>query len=94
MLTLQDKMTNSIMSQIEAVTPGSGAYMNEANFQQPNYKNVFFGSNYQKSLSIKNKWDPDNLFYAIKSVGSDYWNVTANGRMCKGVIFSPENVDT
>jgi len=82
MIALQDKMTDSIMPQIEAVTPGSGAYMNEADFRQPNYKEVFFGSNYQKLLSIKNKWDADHLFYAIKSVGSDYWNVAADGRMC------------
>jgi FAD/FMN-containing dehydrogenase len=82
MLALQDKMTDSIMPQIEAVTPGSGAYMNEADFRQPNYQEVFFGSNYDKLLNIKNKWDPYHLFYAIKSVGSDYWNVAADGRMC------------
>jgi hypothetical protein len=81
MIALQDKMTNSIMPQIEAVTPGSGAYVNEADFRQPNYKEVFFGSNYQQLLSIKDKWDANHLFYAIKSVGSDYWNV-ADGRMC------------
>lgn len=83
MLALQNKMTDSIMPQIESVTPGSGAYMNEADFRQPNYQEVFFGSNYNRLLSIKNKWDPNHLFYAIKSVGSEYWNVTENGRMCR-----------
>ncbi|KFY17338.1 hypothetical protein V492_00748 [Pseudogymnoascus sp. VKM F-4246] len=83
MIALQDKMTDSIMPQIEAVTPGSGAYMNEADFRQPDYKEVFFGSNYEKLLSIKKKWDEDYLFYAITSVGSDHWNVAADGRMCR-----------
>lgn len=83
MIALQDKMTDSIMPQIEAVTPRSGAYMNEADFRQPNYKEVFFGSNYPKLLSIKDKWDGDYLFYATKSVGSDHWNVAADGRMCR-----------
>jgi FAD/FMN-containing dehydrogenase len=82
MIALQDKMTDSIMPQIEAVTPGSGAYMNEADFRQPDYQDAFFGINYNKLLSIKNKWDPNHLFYAIKSVGSEYWTVAANGRMC------------
>lgn len=83
MIALQDKMTDSIMPQIEAVTPGSGAYMNEADFRQPNYKEEFFGSNYPKLLSIKNKWDGDYLFYATTSVGSDHWNVGPDGRMCR-----------
>jgi FAD/FMN-containing dehydrogenase len=83
MIALQDEMTDSIMPQIEAVTPGSGAYMNEADFRQPDYQEAFFGSNYKKLLSIKNKWDPNHLFYAIKSVGSEYWQVAGNGRMCK-----------
>ncbi|OBT65761.1 hypothetical protein VE03_03276 [Pseudogymnoascus sp. 23342-1-I1] len=83
MIALQDKMTGSIMPQIEAVTPGSGAYMNEADFRQPDYKEAFFGSNYPKLLDIKNKWDEDYLFYATNSVGSDHWNVAPDGRMCK-----------
>lgn len=83
MIALQDKMTYSIMPQIEAVTPGSGAYMNEADFRQPDYQDVFFGSNYNKLLRIKHKWDPNHLFYAIKSVGSEFWKVAANGRMCR-----------
>ncbi|OBT81769.1 hypothetical protein VE02_09400 [Pseudogymnoascus sp. 03VT05] len=83
MIALQDKMTDSIQPQIEAVTPGSGAYMNEADFRQPDYKEAFFGSNYPKLLKIKEKWDRDYLFYATKSVGSDHWNIAADGRMCR-----------
>ncbi|RFU28972.1 hypothetical protein B7463_g7353, partial [Scytalidium lignicola] len=83
MLALQDLMTEQIMPQIEAVTPNSGAYMNEADFRQPNFEDAFFGSNYAKLLKIKNTWDPSYFFYAIDSVGSTYWNVAENGRMCK-----------
>lgn len=83
MLSLQDKMTDLVMPQIEGVTPGSGAYLNEADFRQPNYQEEFFGENYAKLLAIKKKYDPSNLFYAIKSVGSDAWTVAADGRMCR-----------
>ncbi|KAH8820658.1 hypothetical protein F5884DRAFT_57366 [Xylogone sp. PMI_703] len=83
MIALQDLMTDSIIPQLEAITPGSGAYMNEADFRQPNFQEVFFGGNYDKLLQIKNKWDPENFFYAIDSVGSTYWSVANDGRMCK-----------
>lgn len=82
MLALQDLMTNIVMPEIEAVTPGSGAYVNEADFRQPNFQETFWGSNYDKLRSIKNKYDPENLFYATKGVGSEAWNVFDNGRMC------------
>jgi len=83
MLEAQDLMTNTIMPAIEAATPGSGAYMNEADFQQPNFKEVFFGDNYNSLLSIKKKYDPDHFFYASAAVGSDKWRVANDGRMCR-----------
>jgi hypothetical protein len=83
MIALQDKMTYEIVPQLEAVTPGSGAYMNEADFRQLNWQEDFFGDNYAELLSIKNKWDPNHLFYAVTAVGSTDWTVAANGRMCR-----------
>ena len=83
MIANQGLMTNTIMPAIEAVTPGSGAYMNEANFQQPDFQTAFFGCNYNTLLSIKKKYDPFNFFYAIKAVGSEVWNVANSGRMCR-----------
>lgn len=83
MLELQEKMTNEIIPQIKSVTPGSATYMNEADFQEPNWKEEFFGDNYSKLLQVKQKWDPENLFYVLKGVGSDAWEVDHNGRMCR-----------
>jgi FAD/FMN-containing dehydrogenase len=83
MLADQKRITDEFVPQIEAVTPGSGTYVNEADFNQPNWKEAFFGANYAKLLSIKQKWDPDSLFYALKGVGSDAWTVAPDGRMCR-----------
>jgi hypothetical protein len=83
MIALQDQMTYSVVPQMEAATPNSGAYMNEANFRQIGWKEDFFGVNYDKLLSIKNKYDPNHLFYAVTAVGSDAWTVAENGRMCR-----------
>ncbi|KAL4864586.1 hypothetical protein BDV12DRAFT_176023 [Aspergillus spectabilis] len=79
----QKHMTENLVPQIEAVTPGSGSYQNEADFNQPNWKEAFFGSNYETLARIKASWDPNNVFYALKGVGSDYWTVSESGRMCK-----------
>ncbi|KAJ6113991.1 FAD-binding type 2 [Penicillium sp. IBT 18751x] len=83
MIEDQWKMTNEYVPQLEAVTPYSGAYQNEANFRQPNWKQVFFGDNYNRLLDVKRRWDPSSFFYALKAVGSDAWNVDESGRMCR-----------
>ncbi|RAL16297.1 putative isoamyl alcohol oxidase [Aspergillus homomorphus CBS 101889] len=83
MLEEQYKMTHQVVPQLEAATPGAGAYQNEADFNQLNWQETFFGSNYAKLSQIKNKYDPDHLFYVLKGVGSDYWTVSESGRMCK-----------
>ena len=83
MLANQKLMTEDIMPAIEAVTPGSGAYMNEANFQQPKFQEAFFGANYKQLLCVKNKYDPEGFFYALNAVGSEAWAVKNDGRMCK-----------
>jgi len=83
MLAAQKQMTDEFVPQLMAITPGSGTYVNEADFNQPNWKEDFFGDNYDKLLTIKEKWDPDGVFYILKGVGSDAWTVAADGRMCR-----------
>ncbi|KAH8682945.1 hypothetical protein BGZ60DRAFT_368557 [Tricladium varicosporioides] len=77
-----DLITNEFVPQLASVA-GSSSYMNEADFQEPDYKNVFFGDNYAKLLAVKETWDPNNVFYATAAVGSDVWTVAKDGRMCK-----------
>lgn len=83
MLARQDRMTNEIQPLVDAATPGSGAYMNEADFQQPNFQEAFFGANYNKLLGIKRKYDPHRTLYAKAGVGSEDWSVAHDGRMCR-----------
>lgn len=83
MLANQDLMTYTISPAIEAVTPGSGSYMNEADFRQEDFQSVFFGSKYGQLLSIKQAYDPEMFFYATKAVGSEAWTVAEDGHMCR-----------
>jgi FAD/FMN-containing dehydrogenase len=75
---------------LRKVTPGSGAYINEADVLEPNWQQSFFGNNYPKLASIKADWDPWGLFWAPDTPGSENWSVrtadgepTQNGRLCR-----------
>lgn len=82
MVAEQNRITTQLQPVIEAATPGAGAYMNEADFQQPDFQQTFFGTNYPRLLSIKRKYDPKSLLYAVAGVGSEHWHVALDGRMC------------
>ena len=79
----ENELTDVIIPQLDAVTPGSGTYLNEANFQQKDWKENFYGSNYERLRKIKKKYDPEDLFYALTAVGSDAWIVASDGRLCR-----------
>jgi FAD/FMN-containing dehydrogenase len=83
MIEAQHRMTDEFNPQLARITPGGGAYMNEADFREPNWKEEWFGGNYEKLLAVKRKYDPENLLYMFKGVGSDAWTVAESGRMCR-----------
>ena len=83
MAATQNNITDTVMPIIEQVTPNAGAYINEADPQQKDWQNVFFGSNYAKLLVIKEKYDPKGLFYNRIAVGSERWKILEDGRMCE-----------
>ncbi|KAK8054656.1 FAD/FMN-containing dehydrogenase [Apiospora phragmitis] len=79
---MQRRLTG-LLPALERVTPGSAAYVNEGDPFQEDWKETFFGPNYDRLLAIKDKYDPDGVFYARKTVGSDRWDVAEDGRMCR-----------
>ncbi len=81
-VTIQQKVTNinTAMSLIQAMAPDAGSYANEADYFQGNWQKTFWGENYQRLLEIKNKYDPNGLFYCHHCVGSEVWQ---EGGMCR-----------
>lgn len=79
----QDQITYDLLPQLEQLTPGGGAYLNEGDFQQPEWEQVFYGINYDALNAVKNIYDPFHLFYAKTAVGSEYWVEQNDGRLCK-----------
>ncbi|KAI8626126.1 FAD binding domain-containing protein [Xylariaceae sp. FL1651] len=78
----QDQITNDFLPRFKALTPNGAAYLNEGDFQEPDFKTTFYGAHYSKLLSIKNKYDPKDIFYAKTAVGSDRWAQKLDGRLC------------
>ncbi|KAM4059507.1 FAD binding domain-containing protein [Hirsutella rhossiliensis] len=74
---------NRIQDTFRRLTPRSGAYANEATFDNPNWKADYYGRNYDRLLAVKRRYDPSLALYAHTSVGSDGMTVAADGRLCK-----------
>ncbi|KAH8887140.1 isoamyl alcohol oxidase [Thozetella sp. PMI_491] len=79
----QQEGTHDYDPLLDAIVPRTGVYMNEADSFRPNWKEKFFGENYDRLLAIKDKWDPYGLLYGRELVGSDRWTVAEDGRMCR-----------
>lgn len=73
-----DKMTFDWNQRWRDVTPGSGAYLSESDYIEPNFTQAFWGSNYARLYQLKQKWDPLGVFYAQSAVGSEDWKMSEN----------------
>lgn len=74
-------LTETIMPPLQDLA--IGAYMNEADFANPRWKEEYYGRNYGRLRQVKKKYDPTDLLYAKTAVGSDEWDVDASGRLCR-----------
>lgn len=76
-------MTETLIPILQGVSEGSGVYVNEADFQDPDWKRNYCGENYERLLEVKERYDPEHVFYALTGVGSDFWVEKEDGRLCK-----------
>lgn len=65
------KLVNSSRLLGEIFGSSGGTYINEANPFEPDWQNVFWGSNYERLLEIKRRIDPTNLMVCNRCVGTD-----------------------
>jgi FAD/FMN-containing dehydrogenase len=62
------------MQQVRKLVPSAGSYVSETNFFEPGWQQSFWGSNYPRLLAVKDKYDPDGLFFVHHGVGSERWS--------------------
>ncbi|KAL4779280.1 FAD binding domain protein [Aspergillus varians] len=84
-LRRQRLMTEVITPRIDALNPGAdpAAYLNEADWNEPEWQRVLYGPNYGRLLEIKDKYDAGSVFYARTAVGSERWVEREDGRLCR-----------
>ncbi|KAK3394755.1 hypothetical protein B0H63DRAFT_499125 [Podospora didyma] len=76
---------NHLNYNIEALRqldPDSGAYQNEVHPEEPDWKNQFWGSNYERLAFIKKLVDPEDVLWCIPYVGNELWH-QADSQLCR-----------
>ncbi|KAI0805057.1 hypothetical protein GGR55DRAFT_690741 [Xylaria sp. FL0064] len=85
-ISARNMITYDFLPLLERLTPNGAAYLNEADFQQPDFQRTIYGDTYNKLQRIKRKYDPHDIFYARTAVGSEEWAEDEEGRLCKSTI--------
>jgi len=88
MLARKTYLADVVAPAFEKVTPGAGAYLNEADayvypLGSTAWQETFYGENYGRLKKIKQEWDSESVFYAHTAVGSEDWVVDGSGRLCR-----------
>jgi FAD/FMN-containing dehydrogenase len=61
-------------AELRKIAPNAGSYVSESNYFNPRWQQAFWGENYPKLQAVKNKYDPDGLFFVHHGVGSESWS--------------------
>jgi len=61
------------MAALRQAAPGAGAYVNECDYFQPDWKEAFWGRHYPRLLRAKRRYDPSGLFSVHHGVGVEDW---------------------
>ena len=69
------------MNAIRKLLPRVGSYVWETDFFQPNWQDAFWGENYARLRAVKDKYDPEGLFFLHHGVGSESWSADGFARL-------------
>jgi FAD/FMN-containing dehydrogenase len=60
--------------ELRRIAPRTGSYVSESNYFNPAWQTAYWGANYRRLRSVKQKYDPDGLFFVHHGVGSEEWS--------------------
>ena len=63
------QQVNALSRDAEKMTPEGGEYLNEASPWTENWKEAWWGENYERLSEIKKKYDPEGIFSCWKCIG-------------------------
>ncbi|KAF9034094.1 FAD-binding domain-containing protein [Panaeolus papilionaceus] len=65
----QYQRVTKLWNPVRALTPGAAVYQNEADVYEPDHEVGYWGTNFAKLVTIKNKYDPKGIFDCWHCVG-------------------------
>ncbi|MBV8307967.1 MAG: FAD-dependent oxidoreductase [Gammaproteobacteria bacterium] len=68
-------------AQLRRLAPDAGSYLSESNYFNAGWQQAFWGKNYPRLRSIKNRYDADGLFVVHHGVGSEDWSADGFRRL-------------
>ena len=69
------------IAELRRVAPQPGSYVSESNYFNSQWQQAFWGGNYPRLRSIKDRYDPEGLFFVHHGVGSEDWSADGFTRL-------------
>ena len=69
------------MNELRKLVPDAGSYVSESDFFDARWQQSFWGANYPRLLAVKQRYDPDGLFFVHHGVGSEDWSADGFTRL-------------
>jgi FAD/FMN-containing dehydrogenase len=68
-------------AELRKLVPGAGSYVSESNYFNREWQSAYWGHHYPRLRAIKERYDPDGLFFGHNGVGSEDWSVDGFTRL-------------
>ena len=59
---------------LEALAAQPASYVNETDYFQTDWQTAFCGNNYARLIKVKDRYDPNGLFFVHHGAGSEAWS--------------------
>lgn len=69
------------MDHMRALAPTAGSYLSESDYFATDWREAYWGGNYERLRRVKTRYDPDGLFTVHHGVGSDQWSADGFTRL-------------
>jgi FAD/FMN-containing dehydrogenase len=68
-------------AELKRIVPDPGSYVSESNYFNERWRQAFWGANYARLRAVKDRYDPEGLFFVHHGVGSEDWSADGFTRL-------------